>query len=243
MSSSFNEYYVKHSGIADLVKRIGEHAGDDALSLYFPSGLSEQELETISQAVLPERIVRLISDSTTGGIVFLTGSRYLVIPPFPVTEKVVFTGYNPEPLELLLTKEYTVGMVLVHLGSYAIGVCRGEKLISSKVGTGLVHGRTRKGGSSSARFQRRRQNQAREFLERVCVHAREHLEPYRTTLDYIVYGGPAMTVLNLQKECEFLQTFKDRTLPLMEVPQLRQKVLESSVTRLWSSRIIRWNKE
>ena len=167
----------------------------------------------------------------------------MVLPPFPLREKVIFSDCSTEPLREVLANDFIIGLVLVHLGTYSVGVCKGDVLVSSKVGTGLVHGRTRKGGSSSRRFQRRRENQAREFLERVCGHVQEHLQPYEKTLDYLVYGGPHQTVLQLRKECPILKIFEPITLQTIDVPALRQKVLEATVSRIWSSRVIEWTNE
>ncbi|MEE8413892.1 MAG: hypothetical protein V3R96_05010, partial [Dehalococcoidales bacterium] len=82
-----------------------------------------------------------------------------------------------------------------------------------------------------------------EFLDRVCLHAREQLEPHIKHLDYIIYGGPHHTVLQFQKRCSFLQPLGDRVLPLMDVPSLRQKVLEAAVARVWASCIIEWQPD
>ena len=219
-----------------------------AVSIYIPQGFSAPEIADL----LPEVEARSIFDelsqlasSTKNGAVLFWGNmrKCLVLPPFPVSEKATFAGFVVEPLFRLLSNDFTIGLVLVHLGSYAVGICQGEKLISSKVGTGLVHGRHRKGGSSQQRFQRRRENQAREFLDRVCLHTREHLEPHAHRIDYVVYGGPRQTVLLLQKRCPFLQSFEERGLPLLDVPSLRQRVLETAVGRIWSSCIIDWQEE
>ena len=56
-------------------------------------------------------------------------------------------------------------MLLVRLGGHAAGVFRGRELVDSKVGSRLVHGRHRAGGSSSGRFARRRAGQARVALQ------------------------------------------------------------------------------
>ncbi|MFC2056935.1 Vms1/Ankzf1 family peptidyl-tRNA hydrolase, partial [Chloroflexota bacterium] len=96
---------------------------------------------------------------------------------------------------------------------------------------------------SQQRFQRRRENQAQEFLDRVCLHAREQLEPHTQLMNYIAYGGPRQTVLLLRKRCSFLQSFDDRVLPLLDVPSLRQRVLETAIGRIWSSCITDWQEE
>lgn len=239
-----NEYYVKRSKITDFLNRLEEDSGSVTSSIYLPSSLVEKDIRQITVSSLPDTIIELAAGSVTGAAIFLGKERNtIVLPSFPLKEEVIFSDCTTEPLKELLAKDFIVGLVLVHLGTYAVGVCKGDVLVSSKVGTGLVHGRTRKGGSSSQRFQRRRQNQAREFLERVCGHAKEHLQPYEKTLDYLVYGGPHQTVLQLRKECPVLNKFEDRVLQIIDVPALRQKVLEAAVTRIWTSRVIEWKYE
>jgi peptide subunit release factor 1 (eRF1) len=213
-----------------------------------PPGLSAPEIEDLLQKVntqfVSDELSQLVSSARNGAVLFWGDMRKcLVLPPFPLSEKTIFGGYVGEPLRLLLTSGLMIGLVLVHLGAYAVGICQGEKLISSKVGTGLVHGRHKKGGSSQQRFQRRRENQVREFLDRVCLHTREHLEPHSQLIDYVVYGGPRQTILQLQKRCPFLQSLEDRVLPSLDVPSPRQRVLETAVGSIWSSRIIDWQEE
>ncbi len=240
MPFSFEEYYVKRSAMENFLEEAGTSSGVSSLSLYLPQGATKEKIQKMALPGLPDEVLRQIAASPTGAVLFLSGNNRLVIPPFPVVETVVFPEVNTEPLRELLSREYEIGLVLVHLGSYAVGICRGEELVASKVGTGHVQGRTKKGGSSSARYQRRRQNQAKEFLGRVCRHVREQFEPYLKTLDYLQYGGPRLTIERLQKLCPVLKNFEDKTLPLLDVPPLRQNVLEAAVSRLWSSRIIRW---
>jgi len=101
----------------------------------------------------------------------------------------------------MLKHDYIIGVVLVRLGSYGIGVCLGDKLVSSMVGTGIVHGKHSKGGSSAHRFERHRDKQIETFLIRVCGHVREQLESYEKSIDYMVYGGARTTILMAQKYC------------------------------------------
>ena len=241
-------FFLRRAKMLEFLNEIEQTSDSGSVSIYIPPGFSAPEIEDLLnngwiQPVLDE-LSQMTSGSKNGAALFWGGRRKcLVLPPFPLIDKATFSGYVAGPLRLLLNSDFIIGLVLVHLGSYAAGICQGEKLISSKVGTGLVHGRHKKGGSSQQRFQRRRQNQAREFFDRVCLHAREHLEPHAQLLNYIAYGGPRQTVLSLQKRCPFLKSFEDRTLPLLDVPSPRQRVLETAVSRIWSSRIIEWREE
>ena len=231
-----------------FLNELEETVDSGAASLYMLPGLSVPEIEDLLAKIraqsIPGELTEMAANSKSGAVLFWGSTRkYLVLPPFPFREKTMFAGCITEPLRQLLDSNFKIGLILVHLGTYAIGVCQGEELITSKVGTGLVHGRHKKGGSSQQRFQRRRQKQIQEFLDRVCTHVLEQLEPYGQELNYIVYGGPRHTVLLLQKRCAFLQSFEDRVLPLLDVPSLRQKVLETAVGRIWSSCIIEWQEE
>jgi len=61
--------------------------------------------------------------------------------------------------------------------------------VASKVGSRLVHGRHRKGGSSSGRFARRREGQARAALQAAADVAARVLLPAAGSLDALVLGG------------------------------------------------------
>ena len=242
------KFFLRRTKMLEFLAELEKTPGPAARTVYLPSGLSVPEIENLLGTVhfektLPKDLPQIAEHSRTGAALFWGNVRKcLVLPPFPIKEKLVFPGYVTDRLRLLLKSDFKIGLILVHLGSYAVGLCQGEKLINSKVGTGLVHGRHRQGGSSQMRFQRRREKQAQEFLDRVCLHARERLETEAKLLDYVIYGGPRQTVLRLQKRCPFLSQFEERALPPLEVPALRQKVLETTVVRIWSSGIIEWQE-
>jgi len=87
-------------------------------------------------------------------------------PPFPpLAATGVRAGFDPAPLLDHVARERVVGVLLVRLGGYAVGVFSGRRLVTSKVGRRQVHGRHRAGGSSQQRFARRREGQARVALE------------------------------------------------------------------------------
>jgi len=242
------KFFLRRSKMLGFLDDIELLPDNDSISVYIPPGFSPLEIEDLLHKggvhTIPDDLSQLTSSAKNGAVLFWGDIRKcLVSPPFPLGENITFSGYVAEPLRQLLTRDYVIGLVLVHLGSYAVGVCQGEKLISSKVGTGLIHGRHKKGGSSQQRFQRRRENQVQEFLDRVCLHIREHLGHNVRLIDYVVYGGPRQTILLLQKRCPFLQLFEERVIPSLDVPSLRQRVLETAIGRIWSSCIIDWQEE
>ncbi|MCD6599300.1 MAG: hypothetical protein J7L19_01835 [Dehalococcoidia bacterium] len=221
---------------------------DTASSLYIPPELSLPEVKnllektSVSQHILSS-LVECATSSKTGAVIFLGSSRkYLISPPFPIMEKYFTYGYDAEPLRCLLKHNLRIALTLVRLGTYAIGLYQGENLITSKVGSGLIHARHKKGGSSQQRFRRHRKKQIEVFLTHLCIHIREQFEAHSHTIDYIVYGGAWTTILSLRKQCSFLRQFDDRTLPpLLNIPNPRKTVLETAICQVWSSTVTEWH--
>ncbi len=232
----------------DWLQKLHAAAGP-ARCLYLPPGLPLPEVEkTVAGALdlkkAPPDLVQTAAGSATGAALFYDDKEgYLVWPPFPITQKHAADTYHVEPLCSILSRELTTAVILVRLGEYAIGVFHDEELVSSKVGTGNVHGRHRQGGSSAHRFERHREKQIETFFTRVCGHIREHLEPYLKQLDYVIYGGTRETLLEFRRQCHFLQQLNDRTLSvLLNVREPKQATLESAIDQVWSSRVIHWQE-
>nr|AJG38147.1 hypothetical protein [bacterium enrichment culture clone fosmid MGS-K1] len=223
-----------------------ESAKDGAAkSLYMPSGQPRSDIHSLITSNIedaPADAIDTIAKSKTGAALFWGQEhRCLILPPFPLQESHTSTGYYVEPMRSFLTQELKVALLLVRLGEYAVGVFDGENLVSSKVGTGLVHSREKKGGTSQRRFQRHREKQMEYFFTRVCGHAREHLEPHILDLNYVLYGGERSTILSFRKQCSFLQKFDDRTLDwLLDVRHPKQATLKQAIIQAWSSTVIQW---
>lgn len=232
-----------------LMRLLGEleSARGRAVSLYLPPGTSKLEIEravgTVPQAEDTAReLTEAAAGSATGSVLLWGDSgRYLVIPPFPVGEKLFCSGYDVEPLRTLLQRDLVIAVVVVRLGAYAVGVFRGQALMSSKVGTGHIHQRHRKGGSSQRRFERRRLNEMDAFFLRVCGHVQERLGPYVAEIDHIVFGGERHTVLAFRKRCDFLHALDDRAIrPLLDIREPRQATLEAAIGDVWRSQLMVW---
>jgi peptide subunit release factor 1 (eRF1) len=216
-------------------------------TLCVPPRSSKTNIEGLLETVMdmktvPEDLYSSITESQTGGILFWGPYHwYLVMPPFPIVKESVSKTCEIEPLYSLMNKELLLGLVIVRMGKYGLGVFRGDKLLSSKVGTGLVHSRHRQGGSSSHRFERHREKQIETFFTRVCLHAREQMEPFAKQLDYILYGGTRETILDFRKQCHFLNEFDKRTLHrLLNIREPNQLGLIEGIQEAWSSRVIHW---
>ena len=82
----------------------------------------------------------------------------------------------------LLDRHRTVLVLLLRLSGYAIGVFEGERLVQSKVGSRFVKARHKKGGSSSGRFARRREGQARALMDKASETFQQQAEDLRRLL-------------------------------------------------------------
>jgi len=242
---SAREYHLKRPKLLSLLEKLAD-AGGTARSLYFMPGLSESEIEGMilreldaAASVVPAALIRKCA---TGGVLYWgEAHKYLLLPPFPITETGTQIGFQVAPLRDLVTTDYTVAVIAVRLGSYGIGVFKGSRLLSSKVGTGLVHARHKKGGSSSGRFARHREKQIEGFFTRVCGHLRDKVEPYLRQVDYAVYGGEAQTVASFRKSCPLTRQLDGRTLDyLLNVREPRQASLVAAIEDVYAARVVHW---
>ncbi len=250
MISISRQFWLDRAGTLGLLKELAAESSGGASTVYLPPGLAPSELESALAETIAGRsaaadFLEIVGASPTGFVLFWGSFRkFVLVPPFPLPLKLKLAGYDTGALRELLTGDYRIALVLVRLGYYAVGLAQGEAIITSKVGTGLVHGRHKKGGSSQQRFQRHREKQAEQFLNRVCGHAREHIEPWSRELDYIVFGGARTTILALKKRCDFLNRLQSRALPpLLEISRPGQAVLASALRRVWSSRVVEFAEE
>jgi peptide subunit release factor 1 (eRF1) len=222
-------------------------AEGEAVSLYMPEGTEQSSVEDLLKKVpvtedVALAIGKVAGSSEMGAALFWGPQRKLLVcPPLPIREEYVVPGYDVEPLQSLLKYDFLIAIVLIRLGVYSIGICRGTELIDCKTGTSLVHARHKKGGSSQGRFTRHREKQIEYFLDRVCGQVKGHIQPQARLLDYLVYGGARMTILSLRKRCQFLQQFDDRLLRmLLDVPEPHKAVLEKAIGDIWSSSVTEW---
>ena len=146
---------------------------ESAISIYLPVGSTEADISralTSLQGIEPVAPVLLkeVMKSTVGTVIFWgVNNKFLILPPFPVLQKTSIPGYEVNPLRNMLKEDFTIAVVLIRLGSYAIGLFQNDKLVASKVGTGLVHSRHKKGGSSQHRFARHREKQIEYFFSNI----------------------------------------------------------------------------
>ena len=87
-----------------------------------------------------------------------------------------------------------LGLLLARQSSVAVGIADGDRLVSSKVDSSYVQGRTAAGGWSQQRFARRRVNQARAAATVAADIAARVLLPVLPELAALVTGGDRRAV-------------------------------------------------
>ena len=155
------------------------------------------------------------------------GETITVRPPFGLAHAGEYEVVRLEPLFESLAADHVVAALLVRLGGYAVGVFDGERLVASKVGSRFVKGRHKKGGSSSGRFRRRRDEQARELVEEAAEVAARTLDPWRDRAEFAALGGDRTAVDRVLATNAELGWLAERALPrFFTVRDPRQAVLE-----------------
>ena len=173
-------------------------------------------------------------------MVFWTDRKaWAILPPFPIEETQFIDGFDASGLEELYERDISVGVVLLRMGRYAIGVVRGKELLASKTDTRHVKNRHRAGGSSQRRFMRSRDRLIRELYDEACSVTRRIFEPHLDAIDFVLTGGERQTINGFLKRCEFLEK---SDLPVMkrllEVERPNHKALEGIHREVWKSRVL-----
>jgi hypothetical protein len=140
-------------------------------------------------------------------------------------------GLDVEHLVAHLLRPRTVGLLLVRLGGYSVGVARDGAVLVSRTGARPVHGRNAAGGQSQQRFARRREGQARVALHAAADATAAVLLPRSGELDGLVLGGDR-TALRVLAEDRRLAALLARAEPhVLDVPEPRRVVLDEAARR------------
>jgi hypothetical protein len=145
--------------------------------------------------------------------------------PFP---PLVATGATYGGIVEHALRDRRVGVLLVRLGGFAAGVFDGTSLVSSKVGTRQVHGRSAAGGWSQQRFARRREGQVRVALAAAADVAAAVLLPETARLDAVVLGGDRRSVEPVLEDRRLAPLRPLVTGPVLDVPDPRLVVLRGT---------------
>jgi hypothetical protein len=122
-----------------------------------------------------------------------------------------------------------LGLLLARKGAIAVGVADGPELISSKVDTHYVQGRTAAGGWSQQRFARRRENQAKAAAADGAGIVGRILLPAVRDIAALVTGGDRSAVDAILAAPGLAPLRQRRDERFLDVPEPRHAVLVSAV--------------
>ena len=231
--------------------RAGGEPGRGADETGVPSGSGAAEEPSAGGArwvdVAPDRIVRWVgsfadrhgplSAEPSRPVLVLRGADGAVAechPPFPPMTAPERWPASPTVLAGLMAEhaaiDRTVGVLLVRLGGFAAGVFAGSppRLVSSKTGSRLVHGRSAAGGTSQHRFARRRENQAASALGAAADTALRVMGPYAGRLDAVVLGGDRRAIAGVLADNRLRPVMKQAVDRFLTVPDPRLAVLRDT---------------
>ena len=155
------------------------------------------------------------------------GEPLVARPPFGLAHAGEYDSVHLAPFLEEIARDRVVAVLLVRLGGYAAGVLDGENLVASKVGHRFVKGRHQKGGRSSNRFRRRREEQARALVEEAADVAEATLGPWRDRAEHAALGGDRTAVDATLAARADLAWLAERAVPrFFTVPEPRRRVLE-----------------
>jgi Actinobacteria/chloroflexi VLRF1 release factor len=189
------------------------------------------------------------SGGTEGNVTFTAadGAAAECHPPFPspaLLSSLSSLGGGEhavaEALAADAAADRTVGVLLVRLGGYAVGVFCGAppRLVSSKTGSRPVHGRTSAGGWSQQRFARRRENQATTAQRAAADAAVEVFGPYGPgRLDAVVLGGDKRSAAALRADARLAEYLARAAGRFLTVPDPRLAVLRDTPRAFLTVRI------
>ena len=235
------------TGKARLLRLLDEAAGADWVcrTIYLTAESAAQVKADpgarAASGAAEDEALRLAMDAagqTDTGLALFLGERraIAVCPPFPLNADARRDGMDAAPLRRLLRAEFVVGVVLLRLGRYAVGVLRGERLLASKTSARYVKNRHRAGGQSQRRFERSRERLVRELYDKTCETAQSVFAPFE--LDYIMLGGEGGTLAGFAQRCRCIREFGGKALERrLAVDQPNQKALNGIAFEVYKSRV------
>ena len=190
--------------------------------------------------VVLQRLSEHAGESDTGLALFWGDNGALVVlPPFPLSEDSFSSGVDISGVLDLLGKDLLVGVILLRLGHYAVGMLRGHDLVASKSGSRYVKSRHRAGGSSQRRFERSRERLVRELLDKACQTVEDVLAPFADRMDYVLLGGERHTLRAFTERCSFARGLTPKTLSrTLAVNRPGREALEGIHHEVWKSRVL-----
>lgn len=174
-------------------------------------------------AVEPQRVDVVAADGATASI------------PVPFGPLLALTGQRAglavdDLLDHLMAPR-TIGLLLVRLGGYSVGIARAGVVLTSSTGSRPVHGRSAAGGQSQQRFARRREGQARVALRAAADTAVRVLLPRAAELDAVVLGGDTAALRTLVADPRLAGLLQRAEPRVLDIAEPRRALLDEAARR------------
>lgn len=162
---------------------------------------------------------------------------FAVAPPFPIDAETVSDDFKD--LRGLIELRCHVGIVLLRLGRFAVGVAHNEQLVASKSDSRYVRGRHRAGGQSANRFKRNRDKWMREFFDKTSQVASAMFQGYnKHRIDWLALGGDHHVLRMFLQRATLPDDLADHILPrYLPLDRPGKDSLERAARDVWSSRV------
>ena len=168
--------------------------------------------------------------------------RVAMLPPFPISESSETSSFDD--LRTLISKHHVIGIILLRLGHWAVGIAEDGELVVTKTGSRYVKGQHRKGGQSSNRFRRGREKWIRELFDQAGEVASDRFRNYPGHIDHLSLGGDRVVLGRFLKRVKLPDDIGERALPnRIAVDQPGRKALDSAVLDAWSYRVFELETE
>lgn len=185
-------------------------------------------------------VLRTVLCSDTVEVHAMDGASASVAVPFGGLDVTLGErpGLDVSALLAHLQRPRRVGLVLVRLGGFSVGVAERGRVVVARTGTRPVHGRNRAGGSSAQRFARRRENQARAAVAAAADAVAHVLAPLADSLDAVVLGGDPAALAGLRADPRLRGLLGRAEAGVLDVPQPRRAVLEAAARRVCGVEVV-----
>jgi hypothetical protein len=185
--------------------------------------------------VAPERLPRWLENFAKRHGAYTASGLHLVAADGATADLVGPIGAAPvrhlDDLVRTAGDARRLGLVLARKGAVAVAVADGGELVTTKVDTHYVQGRTAAGGWSQQRYARRRDNQAKAAAADGAGIVARLLLPEVRTLNALVAGGDRAAVDAILGAPALAPLAALRADRLLDVPEPRHAVLVAALAQ------------
>jgi len=168
----------------------------------------------------------------------LTGirPRLALLPPFPISDASDSNSFDT--IRQHMVNHHAIAIILLRLGNWAIAIAEDGELVVTKTGSRYVKNQHKKGGQSSNRFRRGREEWIRELFDQAGEVASARFRDYSGHLEYLAMGGDRVVLGQFLKRIKLPDGLGDRALPnRISVDKPGRKALDAAVRDVWSYRM------